>query len=173
MNNFGNFKYKNTFAVGTFKAGDVVTLYASMEKDKSGSGTIRVYQANEELIRQGVEKLSAGGIDVTSYDDTEIKGNVTAQKDGILYTSIPYDGGWKVYIDGKETETVALKDAVTCVPITAGTHEVRFAYCPPGFKAGAAVSGASVIIFATVWFIQEKYMKKKKITSDGAEENNA
>lgn len=173
LNNFGNFKYKNTFAVGTFKAGDVVTLYASMEKDKSGSGTIRVYQANEELIRQGVEKLSAGGIDVTSYDDTEIKGNVTAQKDGILYTSIPYDGGWKVYIDGKETETVALKDAVTCVPVTAGTHEVRFAYCPPGFKAGAAVSGASVIIFAAVWFIQEKYMKKKKITSDGAEENNA
>ena len=85
------------------------------------------------------------------------------------------DSDWKpkVYIDGKETETVALKDAVTCVPITAGTHEVRFAYCPPGFKAGAAVSGASVIIFAAVWFIQEKYMKKKKITSDGAEENNA
>ncbi|MGN1481867.1 YfhO family protein [Porcipelethomonas sp.] len=173
VHNYGQYKYKNTFAAGNFKAGDVISFYANIEKDKSGTGSIYVYQADEELLRQGVEKLSAGGIDVTSYDDTRIEGSFTAENDGVLYTSIPYDGGWKVYIDGKETEVTGLKDAMVCIPVTAGTHDIKLKYCPPGFAAGTVISISSVAVFAALWVIQKKYMKKKKTLSDGAEENNA
>ena len=60
VHSFGNQKYKNVAALGNFKAGDVITLYSNVEKRKSGSGKVLVYQANEELLRQGIEKAFKG-----------------------------------------------------------------------------------------------------------------
>ena len=159
--------------MGNFKAGDVITLYSNVEKEKSGSGKVFVYQANEELLRQGIEKLSKGGIAVSDYSDTEIKGTFTAENDSVLYTSIPYDGGWKVYIDGEEAEVTPLKNAVVCVPVTAGSHEIRFKYCPPGFAAGAAITVGSVIVFAAIWILEKKYRKKVKISNCETEKSDA
>lgn len=173
IHNFGKQKYKNVTAVGTFKAGDVITLYANVEKEKSGNGKAFVYQANEELLRQGVEKLSKGGIDVSDYSDTEINGTFTADNDSVLYTSIPYDGGWKVYIDGKKTEVTPLKNAVVCVPVTAGEHEIRFKYCPPGFAVGVSITAGSVIVFAALWVLEKKYRNKAKVSKCETEKSDA
>ena len=173
VHSFGNQKYKNVAALGNFKAGDVITLYSNVEKEKSGSGKVLVYQANEELLRQGIEKLSKGGIAVSDYSDTEIKGTFTAENDSVFYTSIPYDGGWKVYIDGEEAEVTPLKNAVVCVPVTAGSHEIRFKYCPPGFAAGAAITVGSVIVFAAIWILEKKYRKKVKTLNCETEKSDA
>lgn len=173
VHSFGNQKYKNVAALGNFKAGDVITLYSNVEKEKSGSGKVFVYQANEELLRQGIEKLSKGGIAVSDYSDTEIKGTFTAENDSVFYTSIPYDGGWKVYIDGEEAEVTPLKNAVVCVPVTAGSHEIRFKYCPPGFAAGAAITVGSVIVFASIWILEKKYRKKVKTLNCETEKSDA
>lgn len=173
IHSFGDQKYKNVAAIGDFKAGDVITFYANVEKEKSGNGKIYVYQADEQLLRQGLEKLSAGGIEVSNYSDTEINGKFTAENDGVFYTSIPYDGGWKVYIDGEETEVTPMKNAVVCVPVTAGEHEIRLKYCPPGFAAGAAITAGSLILFAAIWFLEKKYRKKVKISADSPVKENA
>jgi uncharacterized membrane protein YfhO len=173
MHNFGLYKYKNVIAAGEYKAGDVITFYANINADTSGSGQIFVYQADEQLLRQGLEKLSSGGIEVSDYSDTEINGSFTAENDGVLYTSIPYDGGWKAYIDGEEAEITPLKDAVVCVPVAAGNHEIRLKYCPPGFAVGAVITIGSAVIFAAVWFLQKKFMKKVKISKENPENENA
>ncbi len=34
VHSFGNQKYKNVAALGNFKAGDVITLYSNVEKEK-------------------------------------------------------------------------------------------------------------------------------------------
>lgn len=176
VNNFSNQKYKTITAIGDFKQGDVVSIFADIEKEQSGSGSIYVYQLNEEAFRSGIEKLSKGGLEVTSYDDTEINGTFTAENDGVLYTSIPYDGGWTAYIDGEKAEVKSIKDAFMCIPVTAGKHEIKLSYCPPGFVSGVIISAASIIIFAALWFVLKKYpdkfkvsMKKKNKASD---ENN-
>jgi len=62
---------------------------------------VYVYGLNMDAFAEGWETLSRGGLDVTKYSDTMLEGNITAPKDGLLYTSIPYDEGWQVSIDGK------------------------------------------------------------------------
>ena len=153
-------KYKTITAVGNYSPGDVISFYADIEKEKSGSGKMYVYQIDQILFRQAVEKLSAGGLEVTSYDDTSIEGTFTAENDGVLYTSIPHDGGWAAYIDGEEAEITPLCDAFVCIPVTQGTHEIKLKYCPPGFAAGAVISVCSLIVFAAVWVIERKYSAK-------------
>lgn len=160
VHNFSNQKYKTITAVGTFTADTVISIIADVDKDTSGSGRIFAYQVNEQLFRENIERLNKGGLKVSSYDSTEIKGSFTAEDDGILYTSIPYDGGWKAYIDGNKTEVTSLKDAFVCIPVTKGQHEITLKYCPPGFAAGAVISICSLILFAAIWVAEKKYKSK-------------
>ena len=164
LNNFSAQKYTTITASGNHKAGEMITFYAYIEEEKSGTGKMFAYQMNEELFREGIAKLSKGGLDVSSYSDTEINGTFTAENDGVFYTSIPYDGGWKAYVDGKETEITPLKNAFVCVPVTAGTHEITLKYCPPGFVAGGIMTIASVLIFAAIWVLEKKYNMIEKLS---------
>lgn len=164
LNNFSKQKYTTITASGNHKAGEMISFYADIEAEKSGTGKMLAYQMNEDLFRKGIEKLSKGGLDVSSYSDTEINGTFTAENDGVFYTSIPYDGGWKVYVDGKEAEITPLKNAFVCVPVSAGTHEITFKYCPPGFVVGTIVTIASILIFAAIWVLEKKYNMIEKFT---------
>jgi uncharacterized membrane protein YfhO len=174
LHTFSLGKYINTFPAGDFNAGDIVTLYSSLTEEASGTGKIYVYQINSDVLRRGYEKLSAGGLNVSEYTDTSITGTVEAAQDGVFYTSIPYDGGWKVYIDGEETEVTPLKNALVCVPISEGTHTVEMKYSPPGYKAGLAVSVGSIAVFILVIFIEKKMKKKSAALSaeNSDSENN-
>ncbi|MGN0612353.1 MAG: YfhO family protein [Porcipelethomonas sp.] len=160
---FPSQNYKTITAVGNYKAGDVMTIQANVDKEKSGTGRMFVYSIDEELFRQGIEKLSAGGLEISFYDDTSINGTFTAENDGVLYTSIPYDGGWTAYIDGEEAEITPLKDALVCIPVTKGQHEITLKYCPPGFTAGAIISVCSIIALAAVWMLEKKYRIKAAV----------
>ncbi|MGN1087442.1 MAG: YfhO family protein, partial [Porcipelethomonas sp.] len=167
-------KYINIFAAGDFKAGDVVTFQADVEEQKSGNGTIYVYQINKEVFEKGYEKLKSGGLNVTDYDDTHISGTITAAEDCVMYTSIPYDGGWKAYVDGKKTEVKSMKDAFVCVPLSAGEHTIELKYCPPGFVPGLVISIVSVAMLVLLWIYEPKLKKvfstKSKTVPETSEE---
>lgn len=41
-------------------------------------------------------------MEVSEHTDTVLSGTVTASENSILYSSVPYDEGWSVYIDGEK-----------------------------------------------------------------------
>ena len=94
---------------------------------------------------------------VTEDTDTSLSGTVDAAEDGLFYTSIPYENGWRAYVDGVEvplaqtasasSESVRLTDAVIAFPLTAGQHTVELRYTAPGLKTGAIISGVSLGLF--------------------------
>ena len=60
---------------------------------------------------------------MTSFSDTRITGTVEAAKDCVFYTSIPYDKGWTVKIDGKEIDKddyISLVEAYLSFNLPAG-----------------------------------------------------
>lgn len=81
-----------------------------------------MYQINSDVFERGYRKLLEGALNVTKYDDTIIKGNIIAEDDCLMYTSIPYDGGWKAYVDGKETEVQSIKMHCMCSYVGRGTY---------------------------------------------------
>ena len=61
-----------------------------------------------------------------------------------MYTSIPYDKGWKVLIDGIETKTYKIGDAVLGFDINKGDHTIELEYSIPYLKEGALISITSL-----------------------------
>ena len=171
LHTFSLGKYLNTFPAGSFKAGDVVTLYGELSENKGGRGQVYVYQINDDVFQRGYEKMNASVLEVTDFSDTVVNGNINVTEDGTLYTSVPHDGGWKVYVDGKETKVTPLKNAMVCIPVSAGTHSIEMKYSPPGFIAGLGISVVSIFVLI-FWSFAEKSFRKKKATENTSGDTN-
>ena len=50
------------------------------------------------------DTLKVGGLQIEEYSDTSFTGTLNAIRDGAVFTSIPYDSNWRVYVDGERVE---------------------------------------------------------------------
>lgn len=153
----------NMGVVGTVKAGDKVSIYTDLTAGKSNTIVVYCYMLNAEVFEKGLEILSKGGITTTSSSDTHIEGKVTADRDGLFYTSIPYEKGWKAYVDGKEVEVTPVANAMVAFPIEKGEHTVNLSFTPHGFVPGVILFCTGLLMLAACWFVTSKYMKDNKI----------
>lgn len=111
------------------------------------------YAFDESAWEENFQLLNANPYNVESFSDTKITGTITADTTKVMYTSIPYDKGWKVYIDDVESKTIAIcDDALTGVLVSPGTHEITFKYCPQGFAAGITLSIICLLAFIAFVF---------------------
>lgn len=94
-------------------------------------------------------ELCTGEMELISFRDDRIEGSVSVSSERpILFTSIPYNENWQVYVDGKKTETFAmLDDAFLGVMLEEGNHDLLFVYKNKWVDAGCALGGIGVILF--------------------------
>ncbi len=135
---------------------DVINFNYFMENEEYGDTAVYLRSFNEEVFSRGYETLADELFEVKGYTDTSVSGQITAKEDGYFYTSIPYEKGWKLYVDGKETEIEAFQDAFIGTKLEKGTHEIELKYVPEGFVAGTAATGICVVIFTGLMILQKK-----------------
>jgi uncharacterized membrane protein YfhO len=76
--------------------------------------------------------------------------DVTASTDTFLVVSDVYYPGWKAYVDGMETRIYQTDLLLRGIPLSPGSHRVRFAYRPMALYLGAALTACGLALFATV-----------------------
>ena len=81
------------------------------------------------------DKVKEKGIEL-SIKGRKVNGTVDLKQDQVLLTSIPYDKGWKAYIDGKKVSIPTFKSALLTLPIPAGKHKIQFVFLPEGLVVG-------------------------------------
>ena len=131
------------YDLGYLEAGAKIQVYAPISSGTDGYAYLYGVTLNDEVFNAGYNKLYNDSLVVESQTETNIKGTVKASEDGVLYTSINYDTGWSVYIDGVKTnaeDVLKIGDALLGVNITAGEHSVEFKYVPEGLVSGAMIS---------------------------------
>ena len=114
-------------------------IYISYDTSK-GKDKFRVYSFDNDTFINAYKRLSSGSFKITDFKEHRIEGTITTKNNMVLYTSIPYDKGWKVYVDDKQVKTYALVDAVLAADIPAGNHKVILKYNIYGMKIGMIIS---------------------------------
>ena len=157
------------FDLGYLDAGENVTVEVPI-KDGSSSGSVEFYAycIDMDVFKTGYEKLLSGSLQYEEFTETHIKGTVNAQTDCILYTSIPYDEGWEIFIDGVKVdrkEYIRIGDALLGIRMPHGEHEVEFDYEPIGLRVGAVVSVSTLVILIICLCVSSKKRKKKAVLS--------
>lgn len=162
-----NFKTPYIYDVGYFQEGQSFSVTIKLNDELSGDIDFYAYSADKAEFEKGYEFLSNNAITTKEVTDTKIAGTITAEKDGVLYTSIPYDKGWKVTIDGEEVETYKIADAMLAVDITEGSHTVEFEFMPVGLIPGAIITVISTVGCIAFFVVLNK---RKKARSDISQE---
>ena len=140
--------------------GDIIEVKLTCKQGEEGRMTVRAGILDDALFRLGYETLNASTLQITAFDTTSISGTIDCDRDGLLYTSIPQDGGWHAYVDGQEAETVLVGDVMVSVPLTAGSHTIEFVYRNDAFSLGWKISAICLLLFGLTAPIY--YRKRKK-----------
>ncbi len=143
-----------------------LTRKGEYEKTYRKTGTVEVYAAsfNKGNFEEAHENLSKNPMVISEYGDDYIKASINATDDSFLFTSIPYDDGWTVKMDGKKVTTFPFaSDGLLGINLTGGNHTLEFSYYPIGFNLGICLTIISLIAFGIYIFIMEKRLKSTKL----------
>ena len=158
-----NFDSKHIVDIGYVEAGD--TVYVNVPVYNGNSGYIDIFLSglNEEGFIDGYNKLKAEQLEITSFEETCIKGKVTAKEDSVFYTSIPYDESWQVYIDGKrvsenELSNCKIGNGLLGFYISEGTHDIELRYEARGLKIGIIITVSTTALLILILIV----LRKKK-----------
>ena len=109
---------------------------------------LRLARTNGTLANRIIEERQRQGLKVEHWNQSSFKGTVNITDDSTwMMTSIPYDRGWTVKVDGKVVGTKKIWDSLLAFPITSGEHTIEMTYLPDGFMAGLIISIFSIVIY--------------------------
>ena len=143
---------------------DTSTIEIKIELEDSEDAILKfyAYNLNEEAFDKFYKKITDEMLEVTKYNDTLIEGNVDVKKNNLMFTSIAYDEGWKVLVDGKEVKTKKLANSYLGFEIKKGKHNIKMVYYPKYMKLGLVISMISLFILIGYIIYKNKTIKKDK-----------
>lgn len=119
-----------------------------------------IWRFDPEAMEEIYQCLSKSPLELSSWTDTGLAGSINTPEGGTMFTSIPYDKGWKIWVDGTAVSGRPVFDAFLGVDLEPGEHKIRLSYEPQGLKTGAVITGVSAAAVATLAVCG--WMKNKK-----------
>lgn len=148
---------------GYFEQGEIMTVEIAIPANKeSGYADIYAVGLNMDNFEYGYNKLAEASMDITEFEDTYIKGTVTVSANELVYTSVNYDEGWEILVDGEKVQPVAIGDALIGIDAAPGTHTIEMTYKPKGLLIGGIISAGTLAAFIVVLVILHISKKKRK-----------
>jgi len=74
----------------------------------------------------------------------------------IIFTTIPYDEGWRVLINGEKTNTVKVFDSLLAFEIPKGELDIELKFIPKGINLGLVMSIVTFIVWIGAFVITGK-----------------
>lgn len=139
--------------LGQFSKGDSVEV--NCYSDDVLRNDEWIYELDLDEWNEAYKKLAKGGLKITEQSGSTIEGTITVGNNQMIFTSIPYDEGYTVELDGKEVEKTALKmdgdngkelNVFLTIQAQPGEHTLRISYMPPGITTGFILTIAAVVV---------------------------
>lgn len=119
------------------------------------------YYLDTPLFERALAALQKKAAAVEKISETRLKFVVEASEGEILFTSIPFEAGWRVRINGKKTAAFPAAEALLAVKLNPGTQVVELSFIPSGLIPGCAVSLAAWVLFARLLIYRRKVLARK------------
>lgn len=89
--------------------------------------------------------------------------SLEAEEDCYFVTSIPYQNGLEILVDGEEVPVEKVNTAFAGAKISRGTHQIELRFSAPGQKAGQAMTAAGLCLLI-LWPLWDGWRRKKRGT---------
>lgn len=143
-------------SLGYFEEGDKINIDIPIKSEDKGNYKGVLSILDEENFEKGYNILKNQSASKVEYGSSKVRMEVETNKDGYLFTSIPFNEGWKVFVDGEEREIKPYEEAFVGLELDEGKHIVEFKYISVGFKEGFVISAVTLAFIILL-------IKRKKI----------
>lgn len=148
----------NILELGNYKKGDKVSLEIILLEDDLKITDYVFSTFNETEFKEKINLLNSNdSFKMEEFKTNYIKGKINvSDSNQILYTSIPVDNGWNIYIDGRKVEYDVIMDTFIGLTLDSGEHTIEFEYIPRGFTSGMCVSMLSIALLGYAIYSERK-----------------
>ena len=159
-------------SLGYFEEGETVSVAMSLKADVLyvTPEVSSVYYIDTELAEDALTQLASEQMNISEgWKEHHITGTyVTGADNATVMTTLPYDEGWKIFVDGAEVEYTKALNAVIAFSIdNAGEHTVEFKYAPKTFTLGLTISIMSACLFILIIVFEKPLSKVWQRASEG------
>ncbi len=118
-----------------------------------------IYYFDEDYFKEKLGELNKNNLNIEVFDNDYIKGNIKVfDENKVLFTSIPYDDNWQVYVDDIKTDYYKVFDTFIGIDLSKGAHIIEFKYYPKELNIGIIIS-----LLTASYVVATVIRKKKKI----------
>ncbi len=123
-----------------------------------------LYYFDTEAFKNVMDILSKEQYQIEEFSETHFLGTLTTSKDNTaILTTIPYDEGWQIKVDGNAVPIEKSLDALVSFEIEGdGTHTVEMTYSPRIVNIGAYISLGSLALYGGILTVEYLLRRKRK-----------
>jgi len=147
---------KKILDLGYHRRGEKLTVRLTFSSDGFILNNKNFYGLNETRLAEAMSPFQDEQMEDIKILDTSIEGTVTVRNRNLLFTSIPFDPGWRVFVDNEAAPIEIIGNAFIGVKLSEGKHKVLFEFKPQGMSAGMAVSAAGVVVLCYLILKKQK-----------------
>lgn len=152
------------FRIGDMKEGQQVDIQFNLKNGEDLRGDLYCYpmEFREGQFLSFYNVLANQSMKVTKYTSTKIEGTISAMKDGVFMTSIPYDDGWTIYANGKKVDSCMVLDGFLGAELDQGDYTIKMVYQVPGLIKGLFITLFGIGIFCVLSLIERRRRENVK-----------
>ncbi len=124
--------------------------------------SLGVYAQPMDNAADYVEALTESVLENVEVGTNTVSGTISADRDRILVLSIPYQKGWKAFVDGEEVKIDRANYMYMALPVSVGEHTVELTFAIPGVKYALVITPVSVVLFIIIVLAGHIVRKRKK-----------
>ena len=153
-NRNNNFKY-------VISSNNVIDkLNIKMSKGKYIISDIKKYYVNYNDIIDYKNNISKFDFDMEKTSGDMIVGKISLKDDGYIATSIPYDEGFSIFLNGDKVEYEKINNGFIGVKVKKGTYDIKIKYRAPYLDLGLFLSFFGIFMFTCVCGFRYKNVEK-------------
>ena len=151
-------------SLGSYSEGEALRLSFKLEEEGIfiKRNVKYFYAMDQAVFDRLIATLSAGGYRVDTCREDYFSGTITVNEGfETILTTIPYDAGWQITVDGERITGEETLDALLSFRLSPGEHTLTLRYWPREYTAALCLfSGGTLILSAII--LTEHLIKRKK-----------
>ncbi|MBO5041035.1 MAG: YfhO family protein [Clostridia bacterium] len=159
---YAGWKYHNNNYVFQYTVAEntIDTLNIKFKKGEYVIKDIKLFTADYDAFVSKTCAVCPLELDKVATKGDVIAGKVNAPSDGYFNLSVPYDKGFKLYVDGERTDFEMTDTAFVGFKMEKGEHDISIVYAAPGANISKIVSFTALLGFVILVCLETKGYKE-------------
>ena len=120
------------------------------------------YTFNNSVFIDFYNEINDERLEIVDFKENCIDAKILLKEDALVYTSIPFDEGWNVYIDEEKVDTYSIADSMLCFYSDKGEHKIKIEYKIPYIGVIMSINICAIISLIGYYFVSKRKGKIKK-----------